>query len=340
MITDRNVLRQVILTVFVASVLNSFCMARSFAEDRKVKVGVILPLTGAFARYGAHIQSVVSHFSTDKIDFVYEDEGCDPKISVTAFKKLSDFDGIKYFLGPWCGSPQSAVAPLLKAHKQLAMLGSSAPISVYGLSDKRMFSTQPSIEEESTFLGKEVSKSGAKSVAIIFYENQFSRAHEAAFRNTYTGKIFETFAYSSDNISDLKSIALKIKQLKPEALYVPDAFPLMAGFVRELHAIGVKDIPIYSVYSAQSDDVLRALGKDGEGLLYSYPDIGEEDALNRFPNLAVQYLVDAVAKCGEDVECARGYLLSTKKFDENGVLSGGMVLKTIRGGKFVAVGKK
>jgi ABC-type branched-subunit amino acid transport system substrate-binding protein len=197
-----------------------------------------------------------------------------------------------------------------------------------------MFSTQHSIEAESSYLGSKLNERGVSSVVIIFKENSFSRAHEAAFRSSFKGKIFATHAYTSDDISDLKSIALKVKQLKPDALYVPDAFPLMAGLMKELKAIGVQK-KIYSVYSSQSDDVLKVLGADGEGMIYSYPDIGDQEALNYFPTLAAKILVDATTICGNNVQCVHDTIMKQNSFDAHGVLTGKLTLKTIRNGKYV-----
>ena len=305
------------------------------AQQQKTKIGVILPLTGAFARYGMRIQKTISEYSNDKVEFVFEDEGCDPKTAFTAYKKLTELNQVKYFLGPWCGSPQNAVAPQIKVRNQLVMLGSSASVAVYASSGERMFSTQHSIEDEAAFVAQQVAKTGAKKVVIVFRENQFSRAHEASFRAHFNGEILRTFAYSSDDITELQSIALQVKKLKPDVLFIPDAFPLMAGFVKELNAIRVNNTRIYSVYSAQSDDVLKVLGSGGEGLIYSYPDIKDKEALDYFPLLAAKFLTGAIETCGEDVECARKHLLSKNTFDKNGVLTDTLILKTIKNGAFV-----
>lgn len=308
--------------------------AAAAPADTGGKIGIILPLSGSFARYGEQIQSGIRTSGLPQEMLVFEDEGCDPKRAVTAYKKLTDLDSVKLFLGPWCGSPQMALAPLIKAHEQLAVLGSSAPRDVFELSGKRMFSSQHTIEDESTFLAKSAYRLGARKVAIIFFENSFSRAHEKAFRAAFAGSIAATFAYTTQDISELKSIALRIRGLGVDALYVPDAFPLMGGLTKELGTIGLGKIPLFSVYSAQSADVLTAVGKAGEGIIYSYPDIGSADALDYFPSRAAAMLAEVVKNCGQDSTCGRTYLLSHYRFSADGVVEGGLKLKTIRGGKF------
>lgn len=297
-----------------------------------VKIGVLLPLTGAFAQYGSKIRESIAGFSRPEISLIFEDDGCDPKMAVDAFKKLSERDGIRFFLGPACGSPQKAVAPLVKSKDSLVLLGNSAPEAVYELAGGRMLSAQSSIEAESSYLAERMNEFSIQSVIIVFGENQFSRAHEAAFRAHFKGKIIETIAYDSFSASEIKSISLRIKQRDPEALYVPDASPLMMGLLKELRTIGVKGKKTFSVYGTQLEGILKVMGADGEGLIYSYPDI-TEDALEFYPRRAAEMLTDAVLACGEAPACVKK-LLYKHGFNEHGALAGKLILKTIRNGAF------
>ena len=303
-------------------------------EGMKVKAGVVVPLSGDFARYGNRIKDGILQAKTTHLDLVYDDEGCDPAKAISAYHKQTSIDRVRYFLGPWCGSPQTAMAPMIRSGRQLAIMGSSAPLGVYELSGGRMFCTQHSIEQESTFMAQTMNNMGIKRTAVIFLENQFSRAHEKAFRSAFAGQVLETYAYTSPDMATIKAITLQIRKLNLDGLYLPDAFPLMQGFMKEIRSQGMQDLKVFSVYSAQSEDVLKALGKDGEGLIYSYPDIGDKNALEYFPAMAAKILDEVISACGDDVECAIKALRTNYKFDQQGVLEGGLILKTIRQGRF------
>jgi ABC-type branched-subunit amino acid transport system substrate-binding protein len=316
-------------TLSIISLSASRC---SLAEN---KIGVILPMTGDFARYGEMVREGLESEKLSSIGYVYENEGCDPRVAVSAFHKLHSFDKANVFLGPWCGSPQVAVASQLAKFDGLAILGSSAPERVYQLSSGRMLAVQPSIEKESSFNAQEAYRIGARKVVIVFLENDFSRAHEAAFREEFKGEVLDTLAYSSPDGSALRGIATKIKQLAPDTLYIPDAFPLMHGLIKNLGAVGARGLRLMSVYSAQSADVLEVVGSGGEGLIYSYPDIPDE-ALHHFPRLAAQVLSHALQSCpNQNPECMKRAIRERYSFDEHGVLPGNVRLKTIRNGMFV-----
>ncbi len=315
------------ITIFISF----FATVSVYAQT---KVGVILPMSGEFARYGDKIRAGLESGALKDFSLIYEDEGCDPKKAVTAYKKLSAIDNTKVLLGPWCGSPQVVVATQIANSDQVAIVGSSTPARVFELSKGKMFSTQHSIEQESILNAQEVYKRGGRKVVILFLENDFSRAHEAAFRKEFKGEVLETLTYNSPDASAMRSLALKIKQLAPDALYIPDAFPLMHGILREVGSLGLT-IPSYSVYSAQSDDVLSAVGKFGEGLIYSYPKIDGE-ALNYFPKLAAEVTAAGLNACPTvNAECFIKAIKGKYQFDESGVLRGDIGHKTISSGKFI-----
>lgn len=328
------------LSIAVHCLVILTCSATAIAESVRPKVGVILPLTGAFARYGEKIRQTIESLAKESpIDLVFENEGCDPAIAVRAYRRLSDVEGIDIFLGPWCGSPQKALAPLIGSRKQVAILPSSAPENVFDISKGRMLSVQHSIESESDENARFIWKKGYKSVVILFAENDFSRAHEAAFRKSYAGKVTDTLTYDPENASDIRALVTKIRVLKPEALYVPDAFPLMTNLNKELHAAGLGKLPVFSVYSMESDDVLQSMAGHGEGTMYSYPVTEGVEAGEFFAREAMKLLKTSLTSCVDgEPDCIVKSLKAAGTFDEHGVLRGKLVHKVVRDGKFVVEG--
>lgn len=317
------------LTVAILSIL--MLSAIAWAEN---KIGVILPMTGDFARYGMQVRRGIETASDTGTELLFEDEGCRSTTAISAFQKLSAVDGVRLFIGPMCGSPQIALAPLIARSGVLAVLGSSAPQRVFELSHGRMLSVQHSIEQESSFNAQEMFRLGARRVVVLISESEFSRAHEEAFRANFHGEVLGTLAYSGDS-AELRTLTIRLSRLAPDALYVPDAAALLHGLTRELEALGPKRPRIFSVYAMESEDVLQAMGDQGEGIIFSYPDI-EGDALEYFPRLATQVLNAGLLECmGGEPSCLLKAIQSKYRFDKNGVLEGALRLKTIRHHAFV-----
>ena len=314
--------------------LSTPCLSET---EQTTKIGVILPLSGSFKRYGERIQAALTEGIDCNAKLIFEDESCDPNKAMTAYKKLSSVDGINLFIGPYCGSPQLVIAQQIKTREQLAMLASSAPTEVYTASAQKMFSTQHSIESEASYMAQYLNKLGVKSVASIYLDNYFSRTHENAFKKAFKGTILKTFAYTGEDLSQIKSLVLSIKGLKPEALYVPDAFPLMNGLTRELEAAGLNQIKIYSPYSVEMSDVLNAVGKAGERIFYTYPQINEE-ALHYYSKIAASQVCNGIKNCpAGDISCIKAKWLSDALFDKTGSIPAEFIIKTMTATGFVEV---
>jgi hypothetical protein len=320
------------------ALLCAFWAVSAFLLSSRVSaqpVGVIIPMSGSFTRYGERVRSAVEGAKSRPMQFIFEDEGCNPRMAVSSFRKLNSVGKVRLFLGPWCGSPQVAVAALLANTDSFAVLGSSAPERVFTLSRGRMLAVQPSIESESTFNAKQAYQRGARRVAIVFFENDFSRAHEAAFRAEFKGEVISTLVYSNNDGSDLRALALKIRQLNPDTLYIPDAYPLMHGLLKQLGNVGVSGVKLMSVYSAHFEDVLTAVGAAGEGLVLSYPKI-QGDAFDHYPRLATEVLAYGMSKCPDGSgSCVQREVRAKYSFTEQGVLQGELGLKMIQQGKYV-----
>ena len=321
-----------------------FCLLMGLAAfpsvsqaGQRVRVGVIAPLSGVFSKYGSIVRQGVIEGAGNKVDLVFEDEGCDPAKAVSAYRRLSDVEGVRYIIGPCCGSPQNAIAPLLKKREQILMLPNSAAGGVHKAADGRVYSAQYPIESESRFNAEQVLARGNKSVVVVFTESEFSRTHEKAFISAYRGKVLESIAMPALDASLIKTAALRIKALGPDAVYVPDASPFFGGLLTELRKVGVDSIKVFSVYSAQSNDLLAAEGSSAEGLVYSYPDIADADAVSWFARLSGRIIADAAVECAGEYACVKKSIDESEAFSAEGALTGKIVLKGVRNGAFVRI---
>ena len=306
---------------------------------RKVRIGVILPLSGEFAMFGELVRSGIESVKQPHIELIFEDDACEAARAVSAFRKLSDFDGVKLIIGPACASSQKVLAPLIRNSDKLLMLPISGSESLNELSGGKIFSPQYSIEQESAFIAQEIHQRGFKRAVVICQEHEFCEWHNRAFEKSFKGKIVRSLRYPKFDLSLVRAAALQLKNLDFDVIYLPDASPLLAGFPKELDRIGVKR-PMYAVYSAQLPEVISVNGRLVEGLLYSYPDVGDTDAVQYFPRLAAQIFFANAITCGGDSKCVYERLLKSPEFNGARSRSTEIVLRTIKDGKFTLVESK
>ncbi|RIL11224.1 MAG: hypothetical protein DCC75_02790, partial [Proteobacteria bacterium] len=155
--------------------------------------------------------------------------------------------------------------------------------------------------------------------------------HEAAFRAAFPGKIVDTITYSSE-ASALKPVALKLRNYEFDLLYIPDALPLAQGLLKELEKIGIRK-QAWSVYSAELPDIISANGSAANGLIYSYPDIGEGNPHSYFAAQCMKQLLGAISLCRDDPDCVRSALI--KEREESVESRNSLKLRAVKAGRFV-----
>ncbi len=121
--TNKIIVLVCIIVIGAVLVLNSNKTLRSPVDP--IKVGVIAPFSGPFADYGESVRAgILAAGTSSDIQFIFEDEKCEAKDTVTAFQKLTSIDRVHFILGPGCGSPQEAIVPLLLDTKTVVVVPS------------------------------------------------------------------------------------------------------------------------------------------------------------------------------------------------------------------------
>lgn len=111
-------------------------------KNDKIRVGVILPLTGDAANYGQACKNGIElskYIDSLNVEYIYEDSKGNPKTAISAFKKLLSANQVDYFIGDMFSSTTLAIAPLAKETQKILIspTASSKDISydnIYALS--------------------------------------------------------------------------------------------------------------------------------------------------------------------------------------------------------------
>lgn len=297
-----------------------------------IKIGVIAPLTGVAADYGEEIKKGLSSIENKNITFIYEDDKCDPKEAVSAFKKLTEIDGVKFIIGPGCGSPQEAIVPLAKEKGIVILVPSAASKDLYARSGNNFFNVQYSLEDESKFVAEKMTAAGYKKIALVEYRNAFSDTHAKSFKANFKGEIVDVVL--TDATSDIAPALAKIKAAKVNAIYSPDVSFFFGSGVVKLTQLGVT-VPIYGTYVTELPAV-RALVPN---VLYSFAgDLpGQNGAVYELAKQAGEILISNIETCQGAETCVKDKLAASGQFDNYGVYKRNLLLKQIKGDKVEVV---
>ena len=314
----------IILLLIGAIILFSF---KSKGLESNVKIGVLLPLSGDFADFGAGYKRGIDDSIQGGFEFVFEDDKCDPIGAINGFRKLTDIDNVKYIIGPGCGSPQEAIAPLMREKEVIAILPSAAFERLYEESEGKIFQMQYSLEEESKYLANKMFEQGYPNVVMVTYPNVFSKTHADSFKKNFKGSLREVAI--GDYSSDIYTEVTKIKEINPDAIFITDASFFLINGLEKLDNAGINAV-IFSHYVVQFDAIRSFV----DGVYYSFPgDIKEEKGFEYWlGKRSSELFMEVINKCNDDFSCVLKEIPLREDFDDKGISTRPIVLKRMEKG--------
>jgi|GEM_PF-1024522 len=136
-------------------------------SDKKIKVGVVLPLSGDYASLGESVKNSMelsyNELENKNVELIYEDGGFNSAKAVSAYKKLQDIDNVDIVVG--LDSPTlEAIKPVInKTDELLLTVGNESSIEKDNVFEIIPWATALFIE-----LGKVASSKNYSKVGIVY----------------------------------------------------------------------------------------------------------------------------------------------------------------------------
>ena len=273
-------LNKILISVVVVVGLGAFLYSRGTREVETVRIGVLIPLTGRFATFGADMQTALTIAEKDleesgrvSFELVYEDSAADPKVSINAANKLVRIDHLPIIIGGPGSSANLAVAPLMEETQTIFPVASLTPklneAGVYTLK------FQQDIDGEVAKMMEYMQQRGHAKVAVLY---DSSSDTQTTARDIFTREFIKTGAevvfvdgFDSKTVSDFRSFITKMKNANSDALYLLAVDRNAGTVVKQARELGFNK-PIYGMSALDSYEFLRASDNNAEGIVFtSYP---------------------------------------------------------------------
>ena len=292
------------LGLIVILVLAIMACERGGSEDDSApfRIGVMESLTGAGETYGmVALQS--KKMALDEInaaggvngrmlEFVVEDSKCNAQDAITAYKKLTDVDGIKIILGTSCSGAMLGVAPLAEEDEVVLFSGLASNPDIANAGDY-IFRTQISDIEVGINTGNVLWADGIRRLATITegtdYAEGVRRTSVAQFEEN-GGHVVAAERYVTD-VTDFKTQLTKLFAASPDALHIAPQSEFAAGaIVKQARELGYKG-PIYGETITVGTTAQDIAGDAATGLkaITAAPDPNNEKSQEVLTNFRERY---------------------------------------------------
>jgi len=363
-----------IISILIASlVIFSFGCAKK--EEKEIKIGAILPLTGDAAQYGDSIKKGVDLALTQinskggikgrPVTVIYEDSKAVPADGVAAFQKLVDVNRVIAVIGDAVSSVTLAFAPIAEKNRVVVLSPlSSAPVLTNA--GDFIFRNVPS----DLYGGRvaayfAVKDQGWQKLAILYINNDFGVGLKRVFSENVESlgsQIVAGEAYEPGT-RDFRTQLLKIRATNPEAIFIV-GYGEVPQILIQAKEIGLK-IKFLGTGLLENPNVIKVAKEAAEGIYFTQLqyDASSNDPLvmafvgtftkkyNAKPDIIAAYGYDAMELLSFAIERSnltsegiRDQLYKVKNFhgvtgditfDKSGDVIQPLGIKTVRNGQFV-----
>ncbi len=266
-------------------------MAMACGSDEKVvgeeapfRIGVMDSVTGIGETYG-RVAVEAKQLAVEEInaaggvnghmlELIIEDSKCNAQDSITAYKKLTDVDGVKIILGPSCSGAMLGAAPLAEDDGVVIFSGLTTNPDIANAGDY-IFRTALSDIQVGTDTGNVLWADGIRRLATITeatdYAEGVRRTSVAQFEKR-GGQVVSEERYNSD-VTDFRTQLTKLLNEAPDALHIAAQSEFTAGtIVKQARELGYEG-PIYGEAVTAGATALEIAGDAATGVKVISADI-------------------------------------------------------------------
>ena len=346
-----------------------FGCSKKRANEKEIKIGAILPMTGDGAKYGEEakngIELALEDLEDIKVKVLYEDDQGTSNGAINAFNKLVVSSKVPVIIGPMYSSTSLTVAPLGEKNKIIIFSPSASSPDLTEAGDY-FFRNWPSDVYEGGEMAKftyDVLK--LRMVVILSVNLDYGVGLTKVFKEVFEslgGKV-SAVEYYDQGATDFRTQLSKIKSPNPDGFYFPGYYAEIGLALRQAKEMGIKT-QFLSCVGFDNPKILEIAGNAAEGVIFAGPYYDPESRdpkiksfVERFiqkhgtpPGVyaahaydALKIVVGAIKKGGYAADGIKIALYSTKDFpgvagkttfDRNGDVIKPTQIMTVKSGKF------
>src|SRR6266568_2409178 len=203
----------------------SAAVSPSFAADKTIKIGALLPMSGPGSYFGAQDKQGIelalealnkTGVNGFKFEVQYEDSACSPLPATQAAKRILDQYKPDVTIGEECSDATLAIMPVMAQAKVPFLNAGSSSIKITDPGNPWTFRIMPNEVMQGVDIATHAFKTLGARTAVLLYENTNAGIGNAkVFSDTFTqlgGQILADIGFGRD-VNDFTAIATRIAGL-------------------------------------------------------------------------------------------------------------------------------
>jgi len=261
-----------LLCVFAGLFLLGLVPHSAFAADT-VKIGLMAPLTGAFASEGKDMRSVIELLADEvnkqggingkKVEVIVEDDGSDPRTAANAANRLVS-KGLKLVIGTYGSAVTEATQDIYDEAGAVQVATGSTSIRLTSKGLKNFFRISPRDDELARLAVDTLRKLGFKKIAILHDNSAYAKGLADELKGlidkdkNFSLVFFD--ALTPDEHGYTATIT-KLKGANPDIIFFTGYYPEAGMLLRRMRE-AKWNVPMMGGGAANNADLVKIAGVD------------------------------------------------------------------------------
>ncbi len=232
-----------------ALIVLALCVLCAPAYAQDIKIGLMCPLTGAWANEGQDMQRMLNILVEDingkggingqKIELVVEDDGGSPRTAALAAQRLVS-NGVAAVVGTYGSAVTEASQAIYDEAKVVQIATGSTAIRLSEKQFKLFFRTCPRDDDQGKAIVAAVNKLGFNKVAVLHDNSSYAKGLAMEAQPLLQAKQVEIVFFDAltPGERDYSTILTKLKSLNPQAIIFTGYYPEAGMLLRQMQEIG------------------------------------------------------------------------------------------------------
>ena len=252
-----------------------------------VKIGLMAPLTGAWASEGQEMRNNVELLAAElnakggvggkQIEIVVDDDGGDPRTASLAAQRLTT-KGVVAVIGTYGSAVTEASQNIFDEAEIVQVANGSTAVRLTEKKLANFFRTCPRDDEQGKVGAAALKKLGAKKIALLHDNSAYSKglADEINGLLKKEGLNVVFFDALTPKEQDYSAILTKLKGAGPDVVFFTGYYPEAGLLLKQKKQMGWK-VPFIGGDAINNPDLVKIAGKDAaEGFMFLSPPVPKD----------------------------------------------------------------
>jgi len=247
------------------------------AAQSTIQIGLVQPLTGAFAAAGTDVVDGAKIAADDinakggvlgkKLELITEDTKSNPTEAAAVVEKLIVRDKVPVLMGASASTATLAVMPKLMEYKVPMLVETSSSSKITTSGNPYIFRIAPPSEVEAVVFGKIVNRIGIKKADFLVVNNDWGRGTADEFSKILkdNGIAIGLVERMDQGAQDMNAQLVKFKGSGADTLFVTTAVEQLSLVLKQAASLGLNLRIISTGGSQNPDQLITNVGKAADG---------------------------------------------------------------------------